>query len=156
MRAGRWWMNCGPHDGVLVIGYGNPLRSDDAVGLHVARAARAAGFEAVEIFQLVPELAERIAAARVVLFVDCDVRLAPGEVAVSGLPHPVGFVLHDPASPAGLVELARTLYGRAPEARCIGIGPESLEMGEELSPVVGGVVMEAVRLCGVEPERVGE
>jgi hydrogenase maturation protease len=149
-------MNCVVHEGVLVIGYGNPLRGDDAVGLHVARAARAAGFEAIETLQLAPELAERIAAARVVVFVDCDVRLGPGEVVVSGLPRSGGFVLHEPASPAMLVELAGMLYGHAPEGRCVGIGPECMEMGEGLSPVVVAAVGEAVRLCGVEPARGGE
>ncbi|HYG98513.1 MAG TPA: hydrogenase maturation protease [Terriglobales bacterium] len=72
---------------VLVIGYGNPLRSDDALGWRVAEALRSrfehqfshtqarvgAGSADVEVIscqQLNPELADPISRADLVLFVD--------------------------------------------------------------------------------------
>jgi hypothetical protein len=57
----------------LVIGYGNTLRGDDAVGQVVARAlAGEAAIEGVEVIachQLMPELAECIDAADMLLFI---------------------------------------------------------------------------------------
>ena len=50
----------------LIIGYGNTLRGDDAVGQAAAQAlageAAIAGAETIACHQLTPELAERIAA----------------------------------------------------------------------------------------------
>jgi len=116
----------------LIIGYGNELRGDDAAGLHVARALKAAGCHAIETHQLLPELAEQIAAATVVIFVDCDVTLKPGEVAVTPV-GPAQSALHEPCSPRMLLTLAAELYGAKPDAFIIGIGPESLDLGAPLS-----------------------
>lgn len=128
----------------LIIGYGNPIRGDDAVGLRVAEAARAAGCNAIAVLQLLPELAEPVSQASRVLFIDCDIRLAPGQVAISEPEAAAGW--HAPTSPAGLLELARELYSQAPPALCIGIGPETLELGETLSPIVQKALPEALRL----------
>ena len=48
-------------DNVLVIGYGSPLRGDDAAGPLAARQLAQRGFEAIEAHQLTPELAEKVA-----------------------------------------------------------------------------------------------
>src|SRR5690242_12882091 len=58
---------------LLVIGYGNELRRDDGVGAKVACAVaewHLPGIEAIVCHQLTPELAERIASAAHVVFVD--------------------------------------------------------------------------------------
>ena len=129
---------------VLIVGFGNPLRSDDAVGLHVVRRLASAGYRVIETFQLAPELAEDIAAVRRVIFVDCQVGLAPGEIAVS----PVGRNRHADThlqTPEDLVRLASDVYGAEPEAFLIGVGPAFLEMGETLSPVVSAAVSRAIQ-----------
>ena len=63
-----------PPDGtILVIGYGNTLRSDDGVGPRVAMAVASRewpGFNAIAVQQLTPELAEPLAAAELAIFVD--------------------------------------------------------------------------------------
>ena len=68
----------------LVIGYGNTLRGDDAVGQVVARAlAGEAAIEGVEVIachQLMPELAECIDAADLVVFIDAAADLQPGTI----------------------------------------------------------------------------
>ena len=126
-------MNSQP-DEMLVIGYGNPLRGDDAIGYRVAQRSAGLGYSAIATVQLLPEISERIASAKLVVFVDCDLRLAPGQVAVSE-PAP-GQTLHGATSPAALLELARVLFGNRPAAFSIGIGPASMELCESLSAEV--------------------
>ena len=123
----------------LVIGYGNPLRSDDAAGLHVARAVDGPQFRVIETYQLTPELAEDISTYRRVIFVDCDVELAPGEVRVSTVEPTVHADTHL-QTPGDLLRLARDLYGASPLALLVGIGPATMELGETLSPAVAEAV----------------
>jgi hydrogenase maturation protease len=128
----------------LIIGYGNPLRSDDAVGLHIVRGLAAAGYRVIETFQLAPELAEDIAAVRRVIFVDCQVGLAPGEIAVSSVSrnrHPDTHL----QTPEDLLRLASDVYSVEPEAFLVGIGPEFMDMGETLSPAVSASIPRAIR-----------
>ena len=125
-------MNSAPERRPLIIGYGNELRGDDAAGLHVARALKAEGYNAIETHQLLPELAEQIAAASLVVFIDCDISLNPGQVAITAVG--AGRAgLHEPCSPRMLLSLAEKLYGAKPDAFVIGIGPASLDLGAPLS-----------------------
>jgi hydrogenase maturation protease len=124
---------------VLVIGYGNPLRGDDAAGL--VAAARLGG---LAVHQLTPELAERIAQADQVVFLDADANLAPGEIVVSPV-EPAPGPLDHYATPAGLLSLARAVYGAAPPAWLIGIGGEDFGLKEGLTPAAARAVEKAVR-----------
>src|SRR5262249_51109422 len=66
---------------LLVIGYGNELRGDDGVGPAAARAVAAWAepcVQAIATHQLTPELADAIAGAEEVVFVDA--RIGAGEV----------------------------------------------------------------------------
>ena len=61
---------------LLVIGYGNDLRSDDGAGRAVAEAIAERDLPGVEVrsmSQLTPELSLEISGRRVVVFVDADV-----------------------------------------------------------------------------------
>jgi hydrogenase maturation protease len=137
-------MNSAVHS-PLVIGYGNVLRADDAVGLHVARAMAAAGYNSIEVPQLFPELAEEIAQASFVVFVDCHMDLRPGEAAVAAI-EPHQAAPHGPCSPSMLLDLANLVYGAHPHAVLVGVGPASLELGEGLSPAVQSAVPHATEL----------
>jgi Ni,Fe-hydrogenase maturation factor len=76
---------------VLVIGYGNPLRSDDALGWRVAEALEpfaitkpeTADIEIVTCQQLNPELAEPLSRADLAIFVDAAVPISTQQVAVA-------------------------------------------------------------------------
>ncbi len=85
----------------------------------------------VAVQQLVPELAERLAAEERVVFVDARTDLAPGTVQTM----PAGG--ESPSthwcSPGWLLCLALEVYGNAPEAVLVGIGAESFELGAPLS-----------------------
>ena len=138
------------HDDVLVIGYGSSLRGDDAAGPMAARRLAAIGYNAIEAHQLTPELAERVAAARTVVFLDAHAELPPGEVAVSALRAAVANApLEHHAGPGGLLRLARTVYGAEPRAWMIGMGGAAFDLSEGLSAgaekAVERAIQEAIR-----------
>src|SRR5664279_923389 len=107
-----------PPAGLLVIGYGNTLRSDDGVGPRVADAVAALalpGVHALNCPLLTPELADPISQARVAVFVDAAVD-ASREVQLRKL-EPAGSsqIMAHAASPATLLALARDVFGHSPE-----------------------------------------
>ncbi len=110
----------------LILGYGNSLRGDDAVG---PRLATILGGLAVQ--QLVPELAERLAAEERVIFIDARTDLRPGEVQM--MPVDGESASTHWCSPGSLLRLALEVYGKAPEAILIGIGGESFDLGAPIS-----------------------
>src|ERR1035437_2579675 len=122
--------------GLLVIGYGNTLRSDDGVGPKVADAVAALaliGVRALACPLLTPELADPVSQARVAVFVDSAVG-APLEVRLRKLaPADTSQIMAHAASPATLLALARDVFGRAPEAWLLTIPAEHIGIGEEPS-----------------------
>jgi hydrogenase maturation protease len=134
---------------VLVIGYGNPLRSDDGVGIAVvARLADDPRLAAADIrseHQLTPELALDASGASLLVLVDADAEEVPGQVSVRQLepvPDPGTAWTHH-LDPSSLVGLALQLWGMAPPVVVVSVGPASLEVGERLSPVVAAAVERA-------------
>ena len=139
----------------LLIGIGNRLRSDDGVGYRIAETLRAEGaaMQVLAVQQLTPELAEPIAAAAAVLFVDAAVcgcgrlRLEPLPAAdsPSGTPATRAPLSHH-VSPLELLQLSQVLYGRWPPAWQLLIPVQELELGERLSPVAAAAMAEALTL----------
>lgn len=147
-----------PADAVLVVGYGNPLRSDDGVGPAVAALVaadpRMAGAAVLVEHQLAPELAADFAEARRVILIDAADGAGPGEVAVrrlgSGPQEEPASTLGDVGaggpplthhvSPSSLAGIARTLYGAEPEVLVVSVGAASFELGEMLTPEVAAAV----------------
>jgi hydrogenase maturation protease len=122
---------------LLVIGYGNELRGDDAVGPIVARAVGARswpGVEAIAVQQLTPELAERLHQAELVVFVDA--RVGEEEGVRSQILEGPGSAprLGHTSDPRWLLELTELVYGRKPAAWLLTIGARGLDLGEPLSP----------------------
>src|SRR5450756_100499 len=122
--------------GVLVVGYGNGLRTDDGVGPVVAaRLAgdpRLAGAEVRSMHQLTPELAFDASRVSLLVLVDAAADVAAGEVVVTHL-DPVavaGEALTHHLDSAGLVGLARELWAAAPLVVIVSVGVSSLEIGD--------------------------
>lgn len=152
----------GPAVGVLVIGYGNPLRSDDGVGPAVAERLagdpRLRGAEVHAAHQLTPELALDASQASVMVLVDAAEGVPAGEVVVRELAGAAGGAdgglagraeeggppLTHHVGPASLLGLAAGLWGAAPRTVLVGIGPASLELGDTLTPEVEAAVPRAV------------
>ncbi|MBM4070737.1 MAG: hydrogenase maturation protease [Planctomycetes bacterium] len=121
---------------LLVIGYGNELRHDDAVGPLAARAVsdwQAPGVKALAVQQLTPELVDVMAHADTVVFVDAG--HVANETVCSRLlkpihrPLPLGHL----GDPCELLALAEMIYHRRPEAWLITVPAPNLEFGEGLS-----------------------
>jgi hydrogenase maturation protease len=136
--------------GVVVIGYGNMLRSDDGVGgcvaERVADDTRFVGVTVLQRHQLTPELSLDVSRADLVALVDASPHLPAGTFAIERV------VVSDEGpsrwthrmEPATLVALARQLYGRAPEVHVVSVGARSLDVGDRLTPLVQAAVPRVV------------
>jgi hydrogenase maturation protease len=138
----------------LILACGNTLRSDDGVGPWLAEWAeeKFSSEPTVRVLarqQWTPELAEDIAHAQSVLFIDCSVDSAPGSVnltSVEPAPANEGLATHHQGAPQ-LLALAQELYGSVPaNAQLLTIGAGSIELSEEFSDAVLDALPEACRL----------
>ena len=131
---------------VLIIGYGNPLRSDDGFGWHAAHelTTRLQGLN-VEVLarqQLTPELAETASHFRLVIFIDAAVDLPSGELRYEKITQTKTSQQREASSfshsltPASLLACTAELYAKFPEAYCVSVGGESFAEGESISPTM--------------------
>lgn len=125
-----------PRPNLLVIGYGNTLRSDDGVGPRLAEAVEALalpGIRTLSCSLLTPELADPVSRARTVIFVDASVDAARGVRLRALLPADSAQILAHAMDPRTILALARDIFGHAPEAWWLTIPAKNLGIGEELS-----------------------
>lgn len=130
---------------ILLIGYGNPLRGDDVVGQVVAGIVEAWEVPDVTVLarqQLTPELADDIAQADIVYFVDASI----DESLEHPLIHDVEFssdseIRSHYSSPKELLKLTRELHGHEPRSYLIEVPAQCFELHEGIS---------AKARCGVE------
>ncbi|MCX7671627.1 MAG: hydrogenase maturation protease [Anaerolineae bacterium] len=137
----------------LVIGYGNPLRGDDGIGVRAAeRLAEAVEadsdgeVEVVTRHQLALELAPLVAAAERLILLDACVGGEPGAVneqVLTPATTDVGALSHH-LDPRGLLAAAQILYGRAPTAILLTVAGASFDYGETLSPPVAAALPQLV------------
>ena len=127
----------------VIIGYGNPLRCDDAVGWvvahHLGQYLGSADAQAIACHQLTPELANLAGAAELVIFVDACYGSPAGKVSCVRVAPELSTTrsLGHQASPSQLLGLASaTTRRKAPRAYLITVSGESFGYGEELSPAV--------------------
>jgi hydrogenase maturation protease len=142
--------------GLLVIGYGNTLRGDDAAGPHTAEAVaalRLPGVRVLSCHQLTPELAETLAEAERVVFVDAAVD-RPRRVRLRPLtPKSAGPSVSHATDPRTLLALTRELFGRAPRAWWLTIPAIRFEFGESLSGLTRrGVALAVKRIRALIPK----
>ena len=132
---------------ILVIGFGNTLRSDDGAGLRVAETIGCLGLLGVQtltLHQLSPEHAEPVSRAGTVIFVDAAVG-GPDAIQVRPVaPRETYRLAGHTAEPATLLALARDIYGHAPVAWLVTLPVRSMDFGEHLDPVTENRVTEAV------------
>lgn len=128
---------------VLVIGFGNPLRSDDSFGIQaVEKLKQAVGgsdIEFIECQQLTPELAESVAKVDLALFVDADMDGIAGSIHSRRLlpsNHPSGETLVHHLDPSTLLGLSERIFHRVPEAMLMTVTGECFGYGSQLSSEV--------------------
>ncbi len=137
----------------LCIGYGNPLRGDDAVGPMLAerlgeRLAGRAGVRVISAHQLTPELAPLLAEAARVILLDAEAGVGAGVIRfrpVEPLAAPPEALAHQ-VTPGALAAAAAGLFGRAPELFVLGIGAGSTDLREGLTPAVAAALPPALDL----------
>jgi len=153
---------------MLVIGYGNTLRSDDGAGQIVAEKVEKQawkGVKSVYIHQLTPELVEEIAQAEGVIFVDAvasekeKIQLIELKYEIDNVGAGLGtnydtkpqFSNQNPPlwghtiNPRSLLFLTQTLYHKTPPAWWLLIPAVNFELGEQISPVTQNCIREAVK-----------
>ncbi|MGB8011160.1 MAG: hydrogenase maturation protease [Terriglobales bacterium] len=131
---------------VLIIGYGNPLRSDDGLGWYAAQELASClqdpELEVMVRHQLTPELAEDASRFQLVIFIDAAADLRPGELRCQKIARGGKREGSEASSfshfltPASLLAWTAELYGKFPDAYCISVGGESFAEGESISPTV--------------------
>jgi hydrogenase maturation protease len=132
----------------LIIGYGNRSRRDDGVGWFVLEQLAALDLTGVELesgHQLTVEVAETLSQCDAAIFVDAAIPEAPApvsrsEVAPRFQSHAVAHYL----TPADVLSLCQTLYGRAPRATLFSIRGRDFDFGTTLSPEVEQAAREVV------------
>jgi hydrogenase maturation protease len=138
----------------LILACGNTLRGDDGVGPWLAEWAenRFCAETAVRVLsrqQWTPELAEDIAYAESVLFIDCSAETAQGSVQLVSVQPATGargLATHH-LDAAELLSLAYEFFASLPvQADLITIGAGSTELGEKFSNAVTAALPAARNL----------
>ena len=119
---------------ILLIAIGNSLRRDDGAGHRVIELLEPPPDVAVRsVFQLTPELAEDLASAGTVVFVDASV--ATDEVTLEPVPAGAGTTpISHSLAPGEVVALAQALYGFGGRAWLCHVPGFDFDDGEGLSP----------------------
>ena len=149
----------------LILGYGNPDRQDDGVAWHVLAAVAQqlgrtvpASFEEqfepsgaspdfLFVLQLVPELAETLAAYERVCFVDAHTGNVPQDVQLIHLTaqfQPSPFTHHMTAATS--LSMVQTIYSKTPEAILVSVRGYQFGFTQSLSPETEKLAQEAARM----------
>lgn len=133
----------------LVLGYGNRSRTDDGVGWFVAECVQALRLPNVEVHtshQLDVDHAELVSGFDEVIFVDAAVPQSPQPIARTVVEpcfrsHAVAHYL----TPGDVLELARTLFSRAPRGILFSIRGSDFNFGTTLSPATERAARNVIR-----------
>lgn len=125
----------------LIIGIGNPLRSDDGLGWAVAQQLSQdedMDSDIHMVHQLTPELAQWMAEARLVIMIDASYEGEPGELHIRPVPlsaQPSAVGTHY-TTPEELAALTTMIYGQCPPVAVITMTGAQFDLGEQLSPII--------------------
>jgi hydrogenase maturation protease len=144
------------HKPVLLLGYGNPSRGDDALGpmlLEMLESDRRDGrapeiFDTLTDFQLQVEHALDLQRRQLVLFIDASLTAAPPcELARLQPCRDHSFSSHA-MSPAAVLAVYEQVCGRPPPAFLLAIRGHGFELGEPLSGPARAHLQHARALVG--------
>lgn len=158
----------------LVIGYGNPSRNDDGVGLAVVNRLRGnrglpalgefgdgfedlgGDFDTLFLQQLTPELAEIVGGYERLVLVDAHVGTVPElvrQVEVGPAAGPA-MVTHS-LRPEHLLGLVKQTCSRAPRTTLYSVRGFDFNFGEQLSPLTAQGVEQVARQIWAEFQSTG-
>lgn len=139
----------------LIVGIGQVFRGDDSAGHRIAMALQEedpAGFRALAVHQLLPELVAQVHQASRVLFIDATVdprrclqwaALAVEPIQAALLSQPFSHQLN----PEGVLALTLALYGHHPPAWQLLIPALQWRHGDRLSPLTATSCSAALALA---------
>ncbi|MBF0503684.1 MAG: hydrogenase maturation protease [Candidatus Omnitrophica bacterium] len=134
---------------ILVIGVGNPMRSDDGVGPYVVECIEARRLKGVKVRvtqQLHVEDLESMLDFEKVILVDASVAGQPIDIRqVKGTKDLTVSSSHH-LSPAMYVSLAQSIYKKDLPLQLCSVRGDSFEVGDKISPHVLACAKEAVEL----------
>jgi hydrogenase maturation protease len=133
---------------ILVIGYGNTLRGDDAVGQHVALAIsnwKVPGLTVTAVHQLAPDLAVPLSSAELAIFVDAKLACERDVVEVQMLaPSSAAGLAGHTSDPRALLSLALAVFGRHPRAWHVTVPAVDFSFREGLSAIASRGAADAL------------
>jgi len=129
----------------LLYAIGNPDRRDDGAARHVVRLLPTGPWTLHTPRELLPEMAEEVARAARVIFIDAD--FLPGEARLESLKAACcpGLLSHG-LRPCDLLSLTRKLYGFQGEAWLCRVPGQDFGQGEGLSPLAESNARRAAEL----------
>jgi len=132
---------------IHVIGYGNPGRRDDGLGVALAAEIESLALHGVTAdsdYQLNVEYSADICSVDVVVFADASVNAPePFEFTRIQPAREITFTTHS-VSPASVLAVCQDIYGRCPEAYQLAVRGYSFELGEGLTEEAMGNLRRAV------------
>ena len=132
---------------ILIIGYGNNLRSDDGVGRYLAEIIDQQQLPLVKtlsVHQLTPELVLEIAESQAVIFIDAIASLT-GEITLQSLEASQDKTrLGHTSNPEQLLSLCQNLYNKLPPAWLLTLPTQSFEFGETFSELTQNAIAPAL------------
>ena len=143
--------------GTLVLGYGNPLRGDDALGplaagLLAGRFAGDGGVGVGVVPLLTPDLADLVRRFDRVILLDARAGGEPGalfaETVEAEAALPQTFTHH--VTPGQLLAVTAALFGQAPRTFLLGVSAATFEVGQALSARVRASLPALVERAAAE------
>lgn len=145
-------MNAGHPPKILILGYGNPGRGDDALGPELIARLEPLAVEPplsstltlLTDFQLQVEHVLDLAHQDLVLFVDAHLSTTPPFRFERVVPDAVPSFSTHWVSPGTLLKVFQDLYGRTPPSYLLGIRGDAYELGEPLSDAAEKHLRQAI------------
>jgi hydrogenase maturation protease len=124
---------------VIVIGYGNDLRSDDGIGQLIANTIKSwdlPNLKSLAVHQLTPELAANLANVNLAIFVDARINLESEDVQIESIvPTESRIIIGHTADALSLLALCQSLYNHCPPAWLVTVPGINFELGDRISPI---------------------
>jgi hydrogenase 3 maturation protease len=131
----------------LILGIGNPLRSDDAAGSIVARKLKRRGLTSIDA-EFMPEnyigVIRRLKPEKIIIVDTCNMALTPGDVRTISLDTIHRGMVTTHSMPLSAV--IQKLQEITPNIMFIGIQPENIEVGDTVSESVKKAIKQVVGL----------
>ena len=124
---------------IVIIGYGNQLRSDDGVGIWVAQALQSMELEQVKslaVHQLTPELADILANVDLAIFIDACLTTHSTQVELELItPNSDHIITTHTGNPPALLTFTQAVYGCSPRSWWVKIPAVNVDFGHKFSAV---------------------